>query len=119
MVNLGSTFTTARNAKYTSPVVQNTIISLCENGIQEKVLAMSSSSYWSLMADETEDVSNMEQASVCARFVPNYEVYEDLLGFVAVAKMDAQTFTDVLLSTLSSGELIWLFQLVKVMMVHL
>ena len=26
------------------------------------------------MADETEDVSNMEQVSICARFVHNYEV---------------------------------------------
>ena len=55
----------ARNAKYTSPVVQNTIISLCETAIREKVLSMFSS-YWSLMADETEDVSNMEQVSICA-----------------------------------------------------
>ena len=91
----------ARNAKYTSPVVQDTIISLCENAYREKVLAMFSSSYWSLMADETEDVSNMEQVSVCARFVHNYEVYEELLGFVAVAKMDAQTIADALLSTLA------------------
>ena len=90
----------ARNAKYTSPVVQNTIISLCENAIREKVLAMFSSSYWSLMADETEDVSNMEQVSVCARFVHNYEVYEEFLGFVTVAKMDAQTIADELHSTL-------------------
>ena len=91
---------TNRNAKYTSPMFQNTIISLCENAIQEKVLAMFSSSYWSLMADETEDVSNMEQVSVCARFVHNYEVYEEFLRCVAVAKIDAQTIADALLSTL-------------------
>ena len=79
----------ARKAKYTSPVVQNTIISLCENAIRENVLVMFSPSYWSLMADDTEDVSNMKQVSVCARFVHNYEVYEEFLGFVAVAKLDA------------------------------
>ena len=89
----------ARNAKYTSPVVQNTIISLCETAIREKVLSMFSS-YWSLMADETEDVSNMEQVSICARFVNNCEVHEEFLGFVAVPKMDAQTIADALLSTL-------------------
>ena len=32
------------------------------------------SSYWSLMADETEDLSNMEQVSISARFVNNCEV---------------------------------------------
>ena len=52
------------------------------------------------MADETEDVSNMEQVSICARFVHNCEVHEEFLGFVVVLKMDAQTIADALLSTL-------------------
>ena len=52
------------------------------------------------MADETEDVSNMEQVSICAQFVHNCEVHEEFLGFVAVPKMDAQTIADALLSTL-------------------
>lgn len=58
------------------------------------------SSYWSLMADETEDVSSMEQVSICARFVNNCEVYEEFLGFIKITKMDAQTIADALLSTL-------------------
>ena len=44
--------------------------------------------------------ANMEQVSVCARFLHNYEVYEEFLEFVAVAKMDAQTIADELCSTL-------------------
>ncbi len=89
----------AKNAKYTSPLVQNTIISICEGAIREKILSMFSS-YWSLMADETEDLSNTEQVSICARFVNNCEVYEEFLGFVKIAKMNAQTIADALLSTL-------------------
>ena len=107
----------ARKAKYTSPVFQNTIISLCENAIREKDLAIFSSSYWSLMDDETEEVSNVEQVSVCARFVHNY-VYEEFLGFVAVAKKDAQTIADALLSTLQCGANL-AFLVVKVKMGHL
>jgi hypothetical protein len=57
-------------------------------------------SYWSVMADETEDISSMEQISICARFVSNCEVYEEFLGFINIAKMDAQTIADALLSTL-------------------
>ena len=52
------------------------------------------------MADETEDLSNMEQVSICARFVNNCEVYEEFLGFIKIAKMDAQAIADSLLSTL-------------------
>ena len=70
--------------------------------IREKILSMFSA-YWSLMADETEDLSNMEQVSICARFVSNCEVYEKFLGFIKIAKMDAQTIADTLLSTLISN----------------
>ena len=38
------------NAKYTSPSIQNEIISLCEKHIREKVLA-SIPKYWSILAD--------------------------------------------------------------------
>ena len=45
-------------------------------------------------------------------------VYEEFLGFVAVAKMDAQTIADALLSTLQCGANL-AFLVVKVKMVHL
>ena len=53
------------------------------------------------MADETEDISNVEQVSVCAQFVHNYEVYEEFLGFVRWMPR-LHCFLH-----LSSGELIW------------
>ena len=56
------------NAKYTSPTIQNQIIELCEVSIREKILSQISS-YWSLLADETQDCSSAEQVSVCARYV--------------------------------------------------
>ena len=88
-----------KNAKYTSPLVQNTIISICEGAIRENILSMFSS-YWSVMADETEDLSSMEQVSICIRFVSDGEVFEEFLGFINIAKMDAQTIADALVSTL-------------------
>ena len=89
----------AKNAVYTSPLIQNTIISLCEEAIRERILSMLTS-YWSLMADETEDCLSMEQVSIYARFVNDCEVREEFLGFITIAKMDAQTIADALLTTL-------------------
>ncbi|XP_028395696.1 52 kDa repressor of the inhibitor of the protein kinase-like [Dendronephthya gigantea] len=89
-----------RNAKFTSPRIQNEIISICESIIREKIIAKIQT-YWSLMADETTDVSSTEQMSICIRFVNSkLEVCEEFLGFVKLTKMDAQSVYDVLIPTL-------------------
>ena len=92
------------NAKYTSPMIQNEIIHLCEGYIREKIVSRISK-YWSLMADETQDCSTAEQLSICIRYVSDVgEVCEDFIGFVKLVKMDAQSIADILLSTLEGDK---------------
>ena len=89
-----------KNAKFTSPRIQNEIISQCESIIRERVIA-TIPTYWSVMADETTDVSSTEQMSICIRFVnKELEVCEEFLGFVKLIKMDAQSIFNVLIPTL-------------------
>ena len=79
------------NAKYTSPQIQNEIISLCEKEIRDRIVQQIPK-YWSVMADETQDCSTTEQLSICARFVnKDYEVCEEFLGFVKLTSMDVET----------------------------
>ncbi|CAB3980295.1 52 kDa repressor of the inhibitor of the kinase-like [Paramuricea clavata] len=53
------------------------------------------------MADETMDVSAMEQMSICIWFVnSNMEVCEEFLGFVKLTKMDVQFVFDVFIPIL-------------------
>lgn len=56
----------AENGKYTSPRIQNEIISICEGVIRERIMACIPK-YWSLMADETLDCSTTEQVSICVK----------------------------------------------------
>ncbi len=87
------------NARYTSPKIQNEIIRLCEQSIREKILSCIPK-YWSLMADETQDCSTLEQLSICVRYVNSVgEICEDFLGFVKLEKMDAESIANALLST--------------------
>lgn len=87
----------ADNAKYTSPKIQNEVITLCEQAIRERLMS-SIPQYWSLMADETQDCSTTEQVSICIRYVSNAgEVCEDFVGFVKLETMDAQSIADALL----------------------
>ena len=82
------------NARYTSPKIQNEIISLCEAAIRERIISCIPA-YWSLMSDETQDCSMTEQVSICIRYVGDSgEVCEDFMGFVKIEKMDAQSIAD-------------------------
>ena len=89
-----------RNAKYTSPVIQNKIISLCEKSIRNPIIT-DIPKFWSVMADETQDCSSTEQVSLCIRFIDKeYDVREEFLGFVAVKEMDAATIAEAILGSL-------------------
>ena len=85
------------NAKYTSPSIQNEIISLCES---EKILE-SIPKYWSLMADETQDISTSEQVSFCVHYVnAGNEICEEFSGFIKISKRDAETIAEAIVSTI-------------------
>ena len=88
------------NAKHTSPQIQNEIISLCENKIRTRIV-QEIAKYWSVMPDETQDCSDVEQLSICARFVnTKCEVCEEFLGFVKLRSLNAETIARNILDAL-------------------
>ena len=55
-----------RNARYLSPQIQNELIAINGDMIRKSIVdECNSSSFWSVMADESTDVSTEEQVSVC------------------------------------------------------
>ena len=49
---------------------------------------------FSVLADETRDVSNHEQLAICIRWVDaEFVIHEDLIGLMHVEKTDANTLT--------------------------
>ncbi|KAM7283773.1 uncharacterized protein ISCGN_000878, partial [Ixodes scapularis] len=62
--------TAGNNALYTSPTIQNEIISIIGNLIQDKIVeAVHKAEFFAVLANETSDVSQTEQFSLCARYV--------------------------------------------------
>ena len=58
------------NAKYTSHRIQNELISICEDELLTNIiLDVNNSIGFSILADETADISGIEQLSVGVRFV--------------------------------------------------
>ncbi len=73
-----------RNHSYTSPVVQNEMLSLMSNNIirniAEEILALPVVQY-SVIIDGTQDVSGTEQESICLRYVDSdLEPREEFIG---------------------------------------
>ena len=60
--------------------------------IQELGKQIRSSPFFSIMADETSDVSNKEQLVICIRWVDeNLMAHEDFIGIEHIASADAAT----------------------------
>ena len=67
--------------KYTSPEVQNEIIKVMALQVLRKIADLQNSPFYTLMVDETTDVSNKEQVVLCLRWVDDkFNVHEEFIG---------------------------------------
>jgi len=85
-----------RNVTYISPKIQNEIVATCGDIIVEDITnRITQIGFFSVPADETNDVAGMAQLSFCIRYEDNvekegYRVREDFIGFVPVKDKTGQ-----------------------------
>lgn len=75
--------------RYISPKIQNELIEICGDIIVKQIVAnVNRSGCFSMLADETTDISGIEQFSLCVRYVHEVDgisvLREDFLKFVPV-----------------------------------
>lgn len=75
--------------QYSSPKIQNEIIEICGAIILGKIISkINQAKFFSILADETTDISGIEQFSSCVRYVEKSDkseiLREDFLKFVPV-----------------------------------
>jgi hypothetical protein len=81
------------NARYLSPTVQNELIDICGRQLQQDIISeCNSANCFSVIADETTDVSTTEQIYLCVRYVgvdsdEEMCVKESFLGFAEAIKV--------------------------------
>ena len=91
-----------RNASYLSWRVQNQTISLMGDAIQKQILSdISQCKYFSILADETTDVSQREQLSLSVRFIKDSKVHQECLCFVPVCSTTGKDLASTILTQLS------------------
>jgi hypothetical protein len=94
-----------KNAKYTSPEMQNEIIDVLREMVQAKITdeyQQSDIGQFCLKCDETRDASNVEDMSVVIRFVSNGQPIERLLSMVQLTAVDAKSITKAILEELQA-----------------
>ena len=96
--------TAPRNAQYISPRIQNEIIDECGKIISLRIVKEvndTDSQFFTVLADETTDVSKKEQFSVSVRYVKNNLIHERFLCFVEVHDVSGAGLATVILETLN------------------
>jgi len=80
------------NAKYTSPQIQNEMLSIFNDMIQAIISdELQKSQYFSIIVDETKDISKIEQISVIIRYFLNGVIYERFMGYRAAESLCAKS----------------------------
>ena len=82
-----------QNAKYTSKSVQNELLEAVASVIIEHITnQIRKATCFSIIADETRDISRIERLTLCIRYVcpDDHVVQEQFLGFVDCHELDAE-----------------------------
>ena len=101
-----------RNAIYTSPNIQNNIIHIMASIVREQIRTqIHKTGYYSILADETKDMSKQEQLSLVLRYIDHEHkdqdgvvtpsVVERFLTFVVASNLTAEHLSKYILDTLS------------------
>nr|XP_054594234.1 zinc finger MYM-type protein 1-like [Nothobranchius furzeri] len=87
--------TSIHNAKYTSKIIQNEVLDCLAEMVRSEIIEeVKSSQYFSIMADETKDVSKQEQISFILRYYYDGAIKESFLHFESAERLDAVGLTE-------------------------
>ena len=96
-----------KDDKYTSPVIQNEILEAIALCMLRKISQnIQNATFFTIMADETADISNKEQLVVCIRWADeNFAVHEDYIAMYPLERTTANHIVAVLKNCLISMRL--------------
>lgn len=92
-----------RNATYLSAEIQNEIIDVCLNIVLKQVVnRVNNAKCFTILADETTDISGIEQFCLCARYLDTTKMImrEEFLKFVPVNDVTGNGLASTLMTTL-------------------
>jgi hypothetical protein len=84
------------HAQWTSPRIQNELIEIVLDKVQQRIASdVRSSEQFSIIIDETPDISKSEQVSLCLRYVCAGETVETFVGFSTTASTEGEVLFEL------------------------
>lgn len=95
--------------KYTTPQMQNEIIEACGDIILQKIVRnVNASQCFSVLVDETTDITTTEQMALCVRYVgENNCIYESFLKFITIHGLTGCDLAESIIN----GNIVFIFKL--------
>jgi Domain of unknown function (DUF4371)/hAT family C-terminal dimerisation region len=95
---LAEWLTSDRHNKWLSHEVESEMLERMSHALLRKLTEdIRGHEYFALIADETTDISRIEQLSLCIRHVDaSFEIHDDFVGMYAIPRTDAVTITSVI-----------------------
>ncbi|XP_025203829.1 zinc finger MYM-type protein 1-like [Melanaphis sacchari] len=102
--------TNVGNAKYSSHRTQNELITLCGKILKEEIVCeANAANAFSIISDESADISGVEQLTIVIRFLDKQsspiKIREEFLGFLPLDKLDAESVATKILSFMEDSGL--------------
>ena len=90
-------------AKYIPATTQKTLIEICGSLLREDIVREANNSVaFSFLADETNDISGIEQISLGVRFVKEQNgkmmVTEEFMGYIPIVNRTAEVLTNTIIT---------------------
>ena len=90
-----------RNATWLGHDIQNSLISLLANNVRSMIKReVQSAQFYTLMADETKDVSKSEQLSMVLRYLYNGSTYERFISFTKCDELNSEAIFSYIMAGL-------------------
>lgn len=98
--------TAPKNASYVSHRTQNDLVNICADIVKDELIKdLNQASAWSILADETADISGTEQLSIGVRFLKENTVREEFLGFVPLENLGAESVAKSIVKFIKENKL--------------
>ena len=95
-----------QNSKYTSPEIQNEPLGVMGDMVLQTISnEVQKAGIYSLLADETKDISRKEQLSIVLRYVYNGSVYDRFVGYTFAEQLDAESLYKYICNVIQSCNL--------------
>ena len=83
--------------KFTIPDIQNQILQIMAITIQQKISSEICGKWYTIIVDETTDISNTEQMVSCLRYVDSHlEVHEEFIGLHSLQSTTAEVIVTII-----------------------